>query len=216
VFSDRYTHLFGLRFQNMRISTGFSFGAMAVLVTACGGGSDAPQAAVEQAPVETAAPAAAAATDPAAAPAVAVLRNRTGAEVGTVNFTQEGSEVVVTINARNLEGGQRAIHIHDVGTCESPFDSSGPHFNPEGKEHGLNNPNGPHAGDLPNMTIDPDDGIGRDVFRTDRVTLVPGQPNSLLGGDGTAVIVHAGTDDNAGQPAGNAGDRIVCGVIVPA
>jgi Cu-Zn family superoxide dismutase len=145
-----------------------------------------------------------------------VLRNRSGSEVGTVNFRQEGNEVVVEINARNLEGGKRAIHIHDVGSCEAPFDSSGPHFNPGNTEHGLNNPAGPHAGDLPNMTVDPDDGIGRDVFRTSRVTLVPGQPNSLLDGDGTSIIIHAGTDDETSQPAGNAGDRIVCGVITAA
>jgi len=145
-----------------------------------------------------------------------MLVNRSGSDVGSVNFRQEGNEVVIEINARNLEGGERAIHIHDVGVCESPFDSAGPHFNPQNREHGLNNPAGPHGGDLPNMHIDPDDGIGRDVFRTDRVTLYPDQPNSLIGGDGTAIVIHAGQDDGTSQPAGNAGDRIVCGVITSA
>lgn len=202
----------------MNISRGISYGALAVVIAACGGG-DAPEAQIEAAPEpQTAAPPAAATVPdgPPPPPAVAVLHNRSGAEVGSVNFRQEGNEVVIEVNARNLEGGERAIHIHDVGTCESPFDSAGPHFNPTNAEHGLSNPAGPHGGDLPNMIIDPDDGIGRDIFRTDRVTLYPGQPNSLLDGDGTAVIIHAGTDDGVSQPAGNAGDRIICGVITAA
>jgi superoxide dismutase, Cu-Zn family len=152
-----------------------------------------------------------------ARPAVAVLRNRAGDEVGQVNFTQEGEEVVIAVNARNLEGGQRAIHIHAVGRCEGPdFQSAGGHFNPENRAHGLENPEGPHAGDLRNLVVDPDDNIGHDTYRNSRVTLRQGAPNSLLGGEGTSVVIHAGADDNVSQPAGNAGDRIVCGVITAA
>src|SRR6516165_140268 len=39
------------------------------------------------------------------------------------------------------------------------------------------------------------------------------KPNSVLQDNGTAVVIHAGKDDYKTDPAGNAGDRIACGVI---
>jgi superoxide dismutase, Cu-Zn family len=146
--------------------------------------------------------------------AVAVLRNRQGQEIGEATFRQEGDAVVMVIDARNLEGGERAIHIHEVGVCEPPdFQSAGGHFNPEDRAHGFDHPEGPHAGDLRNLVVDPDDGIGHATYRLETVSLRSGTPNSLLDGDGTAVVIHADADDYRSQPAGDAGDRIACGVI---
>ena len=99
-----------------------------------------------------------------------------------------------------------------MGKCEPPeFTTAGSHFNPEGKKHGLSNPEGPHAGDLPNLDVAAD-GTGQVHYLATKVTLNPG-PASLFDADGTAVVVHANADDHFTDPTGNSGGRIACGVI---
>ena len=99
-----------------------------------------------------------------------------------------------------------------MGSCQPPeFTSAGPHFNPTNKKHGTLNPEGPHAGDLPNLVVAPSGEGGVDVTAK-AVTLGPG-PNSLLGPSGTSLVVHAAADDNVTDPAGDSGARIACGVI---
>jgi Cu-Zn family superoxide dismutase len=96
--------------------------------------------------------------------------------------------------------------------CEGPkFTSAGGHFNPDMKKHGLENPEGPHAGDMKNFTVKAD-GTAKTEVDDDRVTLSEG-PHSLFTGGGTALVIHAKADDMKSDPAGNAGDRIACGVI---
>jgi Cu-Zn family superoxide dismutase len=80
-----------------------------------------------------------------------------------------------------------------------------------GKEHGLANPLGPHAGDNPNIVI-PASGVGAVAFTTDRVSLTPGT-SSLFDADGSSLVIHAGADDQVSNPAGNSGARIACGVV---
>ena len=82
------------------------------------------------------------------------LVNAAGATIGSVRAWQTTGGVTFRVEARGLAHGIHAIHAHSVGRCDPPdFVSAGPHWNPLGRKHGLSNPAGPHAGDLPNVTV---------------------------------------------------------------
>lgn len=142
------------------------------------------------------------------------MTNTEGKIIGTATLTQKSEGVNVAISASNLPKGTHGFHIHEKGICELPdFESAGGHFNPTDAKHGFDNPDGPHAGDLPNLEVG-EDGKVEESFLAEMVTLKKGQPNSLLKKSGTSLVIHADADDNVSQPAGNAGDRIACGVII--
>jgi Cu-Zn family superoxide dismutase len=146
------------------------------------------------------------------ATAAAELRNVNGQPVGTATLTQVGDVVRIVLEVQGLPPGTKGVHIHEVGSCEAPtFTSAGGHFNPLGKQHGLLNQQGPHAGDLANIVIGPD-GKGRLETSASLVTLGAG-PNSILDANGSALIIHAAPDDFRTDPTGNSGARIACGVI---
>ena len=145
--------------------------------------------------------------------AKAELKNSQGENAGTILFYEDGEKVNLRIEAQGLTPGKHGIHIHSTGKCEGPdFTSAGPHFNPQGKKHGLENPEGFHAGDLPNLEAD-QDGKTKAEFTASGVNFKEEDSASLFKSGGTAVIIHAGPDDEKTDPAGNSGSRVICGVI---
>jgi Cu-Zn family superoxide dismutase len=145
------------------------------------------------------------------ASARAVLIDREGRRVGMAVLSEQENGVLISVEVAGLPAGSKGFHIHETGLCETPtFGSAGAHFNPSSQRHGMENPSGPHAGDLPNIRIG-EDGTGELRFLNPYISLTG--ENALLDADGAALMIHAGPDDYYTDPAGDSGDRIACGVI---
>lgn len=144
--------------------------------------------------------------------AMAVLVDRNGQEVGTATLTEEPHGLRIAISVDGMEPGRLGLHVHEHGRCDPPdFESAGEHFSPFGNEHGAENAEGPHAGDLPNLRIDAE-GRGENETLSPLLSL-RAEETSVLRPGGAALIIHEGTDDYYTDPSGDAGDRIACGVI---
>lgn len=154
--------------------------------------------------------------------ATAQLQDTKGNQVGNATFTatQDGA-VRVQVELSDFEPGEYGLHFHETGQCSPNFDAAGDHFNPTDAGHGLLNPDGPHVGDLPNLTVvEPNAAVSEGsatpyIVTTKLVTLGEGEA-SLFDDDGSSVILHAQADDYITDPTGNSGDRIACGVITQA
>jgi superoxide dismutase, Cu-Zn family len=142
--------------------------------------------------------------------ATAEMIDAKGSPVGTAELNQLAQGVQILVTVSDLPAGDHALHIHETGACEPPFESAGGHFNPTDAAHGWDNPQGPHAGDLPNIHVG--QGELQLEYLTDKVTLEDGE-TSLFDDDGSAIVIHEGLDDYQSDPTGHAGDRLACGVI---
>jgi Cu-Zn family superoxide dismutase len=195
------------------------------LLVACGGSAPPPEAPSEPAPApspeaptptgEAAPPAAAeAAPAPEAKPQggpleIPIEARSESSLTGTATFSEEGDGVKVVLKVGNAPPGLKGAHIHEKGDCSAKDGSSaGDHFNPEGHKHARPPDEPRHLGDLGNIGITPE-GVGVLEIVVKGANLKPGDPKSFLD---RSVIIH-GKKDDGGQPTGNAGPRIGCGVI---
>ena len=186
-------------------ANGWTATALIVGLAACGSGKQAGDETKPPAAVTTAASEAAGMT------AVANLQTAEGNPAGTATATPGQGALLVSLRVEGLPAGQHGVHVHMAGKCEAPkFEGAGSHWNPGSKQHGLENPQGQHAGDMPNLTVG-EDGRGTLTYR-----LKSGTIEALFDADGSAMVIHAKADDQKTDPSGDSGERIACGVFAPA
>lgn len=153
----------------------------------------------------------------AAETATARLIDHSGKAIGVATFSEGPHGVIIDFDLKGLPPGAHAVHIHSVGTCDDHghgFTASAGHLNPHGRKHGLLNPDGPDAGDLPNLHAHADGTVRAEVFTPLASLAGQGGRAKILDDDGAALVIHAQRDDHHAQPIGGAGPRIACGVIV--
>jgi Cu-Zn family superoxide dismutase len=158
------------------------------------------------------------------APRTAWVVGTEGRAVGQATFIEGPAGVLIRLefSEHGLPSGWHGLHLHQRGDCSdfaAGFQASGGHLGMDGRiQHGLMNAGGPEVGDLPNLLATERGAFGAE-FLSPRVTLrgqAVRERAPLLDADGTALIIHAGTDDHVSQPIGGAGARIACAALTPA
>lgn len=140
------------------------------------------------------------------------MKDAQGQSIGSASLSEMSGMVHIQLDLKGLKPGEHALHVHAVAKCEGPaFTTAGGHFNPAAKKHGLQSPDGPHAGDMENFMVQAD-GTAKGMVMAKGISLGAGA-NSVFTNGGTALVIHAGPDDMKTDPAGAAGDRIACGTI---
>lgn len=145
---------------------------------------------------------------------VSVINNE-GADIGTIGLTQGSAGVLLNVSLSGLPAGKHGFHLHHTGDCSDHevFKASGGHITHEGAVHGLLNPEGPEAGDLPNLIVDDSGNVEAELHVWGMTIKNGGGTNILADDDGSAFVIHEGADDHMTQPIGGAGARIACGVV---
>ena len=142
----------------------------------------------------------------------AELKGKEGRSVGNARLSEDENGVSILVNVlQGIEPGAHGIHFHEKGKITPTFEAAGKHFNPTKAKHGFENPKGPHAGDLENITV-VEDGTATYQTTTDRVSLSKGKA-SLLDEDGSSLVIHQKADDHKTDDDGKSGERIAAGVI---
>lgn len=155
------------------------------------------------------------------------MKNSQGDSVGTVEIVQLAKGTLFITDLNQLPPGKHAFHVHANGKCEPPdFESAGGHYNPADREHGFDNQQGHHAGDLPNIYVTEQGSakieifvpwlkLGKSTTKQEESTQTSGEqaPFVLLDDNGSAIVIHKYADDYEAVPPDSAGARIACGVI---
>ena len=144
----------------------------------------------------------------AAAGTTVAMRDASGRDLGTLTLSDVSGGIMIMGSLRGIAPGEHGVHLHMTGSCEPTFEAAGGHWNPTTKEHGSQNPKGPHLGDLQNITVAADSSVS--IHLTSPGGTLKGA-DMLLDADGAAVVVHATADDYKTNPSGNSGARIACG-----
>jgi Cu-Zn family superoxide dismutase len=137
-----------------------------------------------------------------------------GKSIGTITISEGPTGLVFTPKLTDLAPGLHGFHVHQNADCAAgmkdgktvPGLAAGGHYDPanSGKHEG---PQGKgHLGDLPALTVGAD-GTATAAVVAPRLKMADMKGRSLM--------VHAGGDNYADQPAplGGGGARIACGTI---